>query len=177
MTDGKAVREYLSALAEEAGPVRHWLMQYFRRRVRNEAEIEDMVQDVFTRMVARDGGEPVEHLSGYILKTASSVLADWGRRQASRGAGLHVAFEPEQHGREEIDPERILKGKEDFHAATAALLGLPERTRTVFILRRLDGRKYRDIAAHLGISVSAVEKHMIRAVHALSLAMDKRRGS
>jgi RNA polymerase sigma factor (sigma-70 family) len=166
-----------STLAEEAGPVRSWLKRFFRRRIRNDAEVEDMVQDVFARMVARDSTEPVENLGGYVLKTASSVLADRARRRSSRGADLHVAFDSEVHGEHEIDPERILRGKQELHAATAALLSLPERTRTVFILRRLEGQKYQDIATHLGISVSAVEKHMLRAVQHLSVEMEKRRGS
>jgi len=40
--------------------------------------------------------------------------------------------------------------------ATAVLLELPERTRVIFVLRRLEGMRYLDIAARLGISVSAV---------------------
>ena len=165
------------ALADEVGPVRSWLTRYFRRRVQNIAEIEDMVQDVFARMVARDSTEPVEHLGGYVLKTASSVFADWVRRRSSHAASRHVSFEPELHGEEEVDPVRILGGKEELQAATLVLLRLPERTRTVFILRRLEGQRFQDIAAHLGISVSAVEKHMVRAIHQLSLEMEKRRGS
>jgi RNA polymerase sigma-70 factor (ECF subfamily) len=165
-----------SALADEIGPVRGWLTRYFQRRVRNSAEVEDMVQDVFARMVARDSAEPVEHLGGYISKTAASVLADRARRRSSHGAGLHVAFDSELHGEEPIDPERILGGRQDLHTATAALLSLPERTRTVFILRRLEGKKFREIAAHLNISVSAVEKHMLRAIQHLTQEMEKRRG-
>ena len=164
-------------LADEVGPVRSWLTRYFRRRVQNIAEIEDMVQDVFARMVARDSTEPVEHLGGYVLKTASSVFADWVRRRSSHAANLHVSFEPELHGEEEADPERIIGGKEELQAATLVLLRLPERTRTVFILRRLEGQRFQDIAARLGISVSAVEKHMVRAIHQLSLEMEKRLGS
>jgi RNA polymerase sigma factor (sigma-70 family) len=177
MTDGTPTPAHRSRLAEEAGPVRRWLTQFFRRRVRNDSEIEDMVQDVFARLVARDSTEPVEHLGGYVLKTASSVLTDWARRRSSRGAGLQVAFDSDLHGGNEIDPERVLDGKQTLHAATAALLALPERTRTVFILRRLEGLKFQDIASRLGISVSAVEKHMVRAIHHLSLEMEKRRGS
>jgi RNA polymerase sigma factor (sigma-70 family) len=164
-----------SKLAEEAGPVRSWLTRYFRRRIQDYAEIEDMVQDVFTRMVARQGPEPVEHLGGYVMKTASSVLADRARRSASHGAGLHVALDTDLHGEDEIDPSRIIGSRQDLQAATAALLELPERTRNVFILRRLEGWAFREIAHHLGISVSAVEKHMVRAIEHLSLEMGKRR--
>jgi RNA polymerase sigma factor (sigma-70 family) len=177
MTDGEATQAEKSTLAETAGPVRQWLTRYFRRRIRDNAEIEDMVQDVFTRMVARDGTEPIDNLGGYILKVAASVLADRARLRSSHGAGLHVTFDSDLHGEHEIDPERVLGGQEDLHAATAWLLALPERTRTVFILVRLEGWKYRDIARHLGISVSAVEKHMVRAINHLSLEMEKRRGS
>jgi RNA polymerase sigma factor (sigma-70 family) len=177
MSERETVQVHRSTLAEEARPVRGWLTRYFRRRVSNPAEVEDMVQDVFARMVARDSAEPVEHLGGYVLKTASSVLTDRARRRSSQRASLHVAFDSEQHGEEDMDPARILGGKEDLHAATVALLSLPERTRTVFILRRLEGRRYQDIAAQLGVSVSAVEKHMLRAIQHLGREMEKRHGS
>ena len=47
--------------------------------------------------------------------------------------------------------------------ARAAIERLPERTRTVFLMHRFAGLKYRDIGTRLGISVSAVEKHIARA--------------
>ncbi len=166
-----------SALAREAGPVRRWLTGYFRRRVRDDDEIEDLVQDVFTRIVARDSEEPVGHLGGYVLRTAASVLADRARRRATRQSDQHIALDTDRHGDDELDPERVLSGKEDLHAVTAALLSLPERTRTIFVLRRLEGYRHADIARHLGISVSAVEKHMVRAVRHLGAEMEKRRGA
>jgi RNA polymerase sigma-70 factor (ECF subfamily) len=64
----------------------------------------------------------------------------------------------------DFSPERVLLGKEALVRATAVLLELPERTRMVFVMRRLEGMRYLDIAARLGISVSAVEKHMTRAM-------------
>jgi RNA polymerase sigma-70 factor (ECF subfamily) len=64
----------------------------------------------------------------------------------------------------DFSPEHVLLGRERLARATAVLLELPERTRVIFVLRRLEGMKYLDIAARLGISVSAVEKHMERAV-------------
>jgi len=166
-----------ATLAAEAAPLRRWLMQYFRRRVRNHAEIEDLVQDVFTRMVARDNPEPIGNLGGYIRTTASSVLADFARLRSSRREGLHVTFDAELHGEHDLDPQRVLGGQEDLHAATASLLSLPERTRTVFVLRRLEGQRYQDIARHIGVSVSAVEKHMVRAIQQLSQDLDKHHGS
>lgn len=169
-------RAGLPGLAERAGPVRRWLTGFFERRVRNAADVEDMVQDVFLRMAARDRTDPIGQLDGYLLRTASSVLTDRARRASARRAGLHVAFDPELHGEAEFDPARILSGKEELNASIAALLALPERTRTVFLLKRLEGLKVRDIAAQLGLSVSAVEKHLVRAVRHLHAQMDARHG-
>ena len=166
-----------SGLAEEARSLQRWLVRYFRRRVQNHADVEDLVQDVFARMVARDSREPIEHFGGYVIKTAHSVLADHARLRSTHRAGLHVAFDSEIHGEDEIDPERVLGGKQALYAVATALLSLPERTRNVFILSRLEGRKYREIARQLGVTVSAVEKHMIKAIAHLSLEMEKRRGT
>ncbi|THD79300.1 MAG: RNA polymerase sigma factor [Phenylobacterium sp.] len=165
-----------ATLTQDAGSVRSWLARWFARRVRDQAEVEDMVQDVFARIAARDSTEPVEHLGGYVLKTAWSVMADRARRRASHMMAQHVPLNDELHGDEEIDPERVLIGKEDLRAATAALLSLPERTRTVFILRRLEGCRQKEIAMRLGISVSAVEKHLVRAIQHLAAEMERRRG-
>ena len=45
-------------LDARAGPVRNGLTRYFGRRVRNSADVEDMVQDVFLRIAARDSTGP-----------------------------------------------------------------------------------------------------------------------
>src|SRR5579859_7982129 len=95
---------------QDAGSVRAWLVRWFARRVREQADVEDMVQDVFARIAARDSTEPVEHLGGYVLKTAWSVMADRARRRASHRAALHVPLDLEAHADEEIDPERVLTG-------------------------------------------------------------------
>lgn len=161
-------------LADSAQPIRGWLRNFFRRRVRDENETEDLVQDVFARIAARDSAEPIGQLSGYVMKTANSVLADRARRRTSRHADMHVTLDDEWHGEDELDPERIASGKQELGVAIAALLTLPERTRTVFILRRLEGFKNGEIAAQLGISVSAVEKHIVRAVQHLGSELEAR---
>jgi RNA polymerase sigma-70 factor (ECF subfamily) len=134
------------------------------RRVRDRTEIDDMVQQVFERLLKRGDVTGMDRLSGYVFQTASSVLADHGRRRRSRHADAHDEFDESAHGDVDFSPEHVLLGRERLARATAILLELPERTRVIFVLRRLEGMKYLDIAARLGISVSAVEKHMERAV-------------
>ena len=165
------------SLAERAAPVRTWLTRYFSRKVRDDTDVEDMVQDVFVRIAARDSTEPIEHLHGYVLSVAANVLADSGRHRTSRRTDFHVLFDPDVHGAADFDPARIFSGKQDLQDAVSALLSRPERTRTIFILRRLEGCRLGDIASQLGLSISAVEKHLVRAVRHLSAEMEKRHGA
>ncbi len=65
---------------------------------------------------------------------------------------------------EEQTPERILLGREAYTQMLAALYELPERTRTVFILSRFEDVRGPEIARRVGVSISAVEKHIMRAL-------------
>jgi RNA polymerase sigma factor (sigma-70 family) len=146
------------------------LIQYFRRKSHDLNEIEDLVQDVFLRIAARRSSEVIENFGGYVFQTAASVLADRHRRRTVRQFDMHVEFDNDRHSAADFDAARIVEGRQSLQLAVAALETLPERTRTIFILRRLEGHAYRDIAERIGISVSAVEKHMVRAVCALAPA-------
>ena len=131
-----------------------------------------MVQQVFERLLKRGNVSNMEHLGGYVFQTASSVLADYQRRRRNRHADAHDEFDERNHGDVDFSPEHVLMERERLASATAVLLELPERTRVIFVLRRLEGMKYLDIAARLGISVSAVEKHMERAVARLAESVE-----
>lgn len=163
MPEHEDIGDLRGVLSLDAGPLRRSLAAYFRRRIHEPAEVEDLVQEVFARIVARDSARPVEDLTGYIFQIASSVLIDRGRRRRSRHAEAHVTFDPDQHAETDFDPERLLNAREDLNRVMVALLSLPELTRTIFVLHRIDGRKQREIALQLGVSVKSIEKHMVRA--------------
>lgn len=151
------------ALEDLRGP----LLSFFKRRVREEHEAADLVQEVFLRLSTRGDANQIEQLRSYAFQVAASVLADRHRRRTVRHADAHIAFDPERTIETEIAPDRILAGREALKAALAALEAMPERTRVIFVLRRMEGMSYRDIAGRLGISISAVEKHMVRAIEHL----------
>ncbi len=149
------------------------LRGFFARRVREQAEVEDLVQEVFLRLVGRIDGGPIEKVEQYLFQTAANVLRDRGRRNVVRETESHESFDENTHEtRAEITPERVLLGKESIALVTAALKRLPDRTRDIFVLRALEQRKYADIAHLLRISTRAVEQHMARALAHLSKALE-----
>lgn len=156
------------ALAAISSSFRPSLSRFFERRVKERSEIEDLVQEVFLRLVRRGGVNNVDRIGGYIFETAASVLNDRLRYRRSRASDAHGLFDGEQHAGVDFAPDRVLDGQERLRLASAALLELPERTRHVFVLRRIEGMRYQDVAERLGMSVSAAEKHMQRALAHLS---------
>jgi RNA polymerase sigma-70 factor (ECF subfamily) len=163
-----ANNEALEALAERFRPL---LLGYFRRRVDSRVEAEDLVQEVFLRMLRRGGVDALADARAYLFETAVSVIIDRNRRGKVRRKNDHEAFDPETHGGADFPSERVCMGREALGRLSAALLELPERTRAIFVLRRLEDMRYSDIARRLGISVSAVEKQMVRAMSHLTERM------
>jgi RNA polymerase sigma-70 factor (ECF subfamily) len=139
------------------------LMAFFVRRIRNHAEAEDLTQEVLLRVAQRGAAIDASRPDAYVFQIAANLLRDRGRRQQVRNAyqtGLGAADAVRV---EERDPDRVLQAKQSLATVLAALRQLPERTRTIFILFRLENMKQREIADMLGISVRTVEQHVVRA--------------
>jgi RNA polymerase sigma factor (sigma-70 family) len=158
----------LDAVAQRFRPM---LVGYFRKRVRDAAEAEDLTQEVFLRVLRRCDVAAISDVRSYLFETALSVLIDRSRRDKARHKIQHAAYAAEDHMAVDFPSERVLLGREALRTAHAVLRDMPERTRTIFVLRRLEGMKYSEIAVRLGISVSAVEKHMLRAMLLLTERM------
>ena len=153
--------------------VRPALVRFFQRRCRNISRAEDLAQEVIVRTLGRAGLTSPEQARGYIFRAAANLWRDQQRRE-SRFVSPEVGWEDETalNVSEGVPLERALVGEEELYCVNAALLELSERTRDIFVLHRLEQMKYADIARVLGISVSAVEKHMSKALALLSERMD-----
>lgn len=155
-------------LAELFSQFRVPLEKYFRKRVYNQNEVEDLVQDVFYRLTSRSDQAQLERPEAFIFQIAANLLRDKARREATKRAFTKQLSDQNQNAFEELSPERVLLGKEKVVALKNALNELPERTRNVFLLHRFEEFKYREIAQQLGISMSSVEKHMMDAIKHLA---------
>jgi RNA polymerase sigma factor (sigma-70 family) len=142
------------------------LRRYFARRIA-ASEIDDAVQEVFLRMHGQVNGTRIEHLDRYLFTIAASVLSDQARRRAVRQGAYHETIEESHHPAEERTPERVLLDREALAVIVRAIEEMPPRTRDVFALHRFEEMSGPAIARHLGISVSAVEKHIMRALRLL----------
>ncbi|HJS11623.1 RNA polymerase sigma factor [Sphingopyxis sp.] len=139
------------------------LLAFFLRRVHNHSEAEDLTQEVFARIAAMDDRE-MRRADAYIFQVAANLLRDRGRRMAVRSDYVAGARATEGTGIDPIDPHRVAAGREAIHILRAGLDDLPERTRQIFLLFRYEHLDHRTIADSFGISTSAVQKHIYRAM-------------
>ena len=162
--------EAQSELAQLSRRFRPALMAFFLRRLRNHAEAEDLTQEVFVRLATSDR-PAMQSAEAYIFRIATNMLSDRGRREKVRSDYRAAIWADDPVGVDPLDPGRVADAREDIAAVVGALKDLPERTRTIFILYRLENMDKRSIADALGISVSAIDKHLTRAqthlVHAV----------
>lgn len=120
----------------------------------------DIAQDTWLR--AATAAEPPRDPAGLLGRIARNLALDRLRRRRTE-AGTDPTPLPGL-----VDPvpspEIAAASRQRLAAVAAALNELPEATRTAFVLARLDGLSHREVAARLGVSVSMVEKHLIRAL-------------
>ena len=139
------------------------LQRYFQRRVATREEAEDLTQEVFLRLVRRPDAEQIDNPEAFLFRTAVNLLRDRARR--GKTFFSHLAEISDHQDRfEALSPERVLEGRQSLNSALRILEELDERTRDVFILHRLEGLKYAEIANLYGVSVSSIEKYIIKAL-------------
>jgi RNA polymerase sigma-70 factor (ECF subfamily) len=143
------------------------LRRFFTKRIArgHHEDVDDLVQEVFVRMAAEGRIDAVNGAEAYVFRTAANLLNDHRRRLASHAADAHDSYSVELHdaAAQTFSLERELLGKEALERLFAALLGLPERTRAVWVLYHFEDLAHAEIARQLGMAQSTVEKHMNRA--------------
>lgn len=145
------------------------LHQLLRRRGWKRQDADDVIQDAFMRMQAycNEGGE-VRNTEAFLVRTVLNLSANSRSRDRSH-LSVEVADEDVAmvFG---VSPaaDEVLAAEECLRGLSAQIESMPVRTREIFLLHYLEDYTYPQIARHLGISVSAVEKHMARAMLAVT---------
>jgi RNA polymerase sigma-70 factor (ECF subfamily) len=154
---------------------RRVLLKFFHRRRIPGVDVEELVQETYLRLVASPQVATLDSPAGYLFTIASNLASDWHRTRLTREA-LAAQLLPTQRGpdSEHIDAERITIARQEALRVTAALDALPQLTRDIFLLNRLERIPYRTLAHQYEVTVAEVRKHMSAAFVALDDAIEVR---
>lgn len=136
------------------------LIRQIARRTRNRTDAEDLLHSAYLRLVRYGSERPVSDPAAFLVRTAFNISIDNYRREKNL---QNQAEAPEAEDAAPLQDE-VIAARVRLSRVKAGLNRLPARTREIFLMHRLDNLKYHEIASRLGISQSAVEKHIAKAV-------------
>ncbi|MDF0542919.1 RNA polymerase sigma factor [Sphingobium sp. H39-3-25] len=143
--------------------IRKDLVRYIARRVGNQETAADLSHDMFEKLASVQAEIPTaQKASSYLYRMAGNLAIDYTRVEARRAeilTGSQVLFEDVMPC-----PDAVAVSRDELRQVEAALDELPEKCRQVLVLSRVHGYSHREIAQHLDVSVSLVEKYQLRAL-------------
>ncbi len=136
----------------------------------------DVLHDAFIRYLVADRQTRIDQPNAYLRRVAQTVLIDHFR-QTGRFCSLEASDSlaaAHESGHEHFAPsaEHLVDMQQRLEALQRVINCLPPRCREVFWLARIEGHRQPEIARILGISLSAVERHLIRALLDLRAARE-----
>ena len=141
------------------------LRNFIRKRVADESDAEDILQDVFYELVeAYRMMKPVQQVSAWLFRVARNRITDLFRKRRPEAIGNDpvVAEDGELLLIEDLlpspdaGPEAVYARNVLLEELDAALDELPEEQREIFIAHELDGYTFKELAAATGLSVNTL---------------------
>lgn len=140
------------------------LRGYLARKVRDPQLAADLVQESFLRLAEQTRKERIDNTAGYLYRTARNLLVDHIRQETRRKTDTvsHDALDEIED--ESAGLEARAMAEQQRISLLQAVAELPERTREIFRLNRLEGLTHAEVARQLGICDSSVQKHLSKAL-------------
>lgn len=150
------------------------LLRYLSSRVNDRDAAADLVQETCIRALRYREELSGTSLRSMLYRIANNLVTDYWRRAQTHHTAEHVSLlESEPIAVNMPLPEEVLEQQQRLAALKHAVMALPPKRRRVFIMARLQGKSHSEIAHACGISISAVEKHLARAIVACSARVGK----
>ncbi len=127
---------------------------------RNDSE--DLLHTAYIRLEKYRAQHRVDSPAGFLVRTAINIGVD-NHRHANYLSEEGINAETFEIIDDAPLQDEVIEARERLHRVEYGLARLSPRTREVFLMYRIDGLKYREIAVQLGISESAVAKHIAKA--------------
>jgi RNA polymerase sigma-70 factor (ECF subfamily) len=129
----------------------------------DSAASDDLVQEAFIKLWNNCKKVPIAKAKSFLYTVANNTFLN---EVAHKKVVLKYVGEKSAKNNH-YSPEFLLEEKQFKERLDATIAGLSEAQRTAFLLNRIEGKKYKEIAEILGISVKAVEKRMSQALAAI----------
>ena len=136
------------------------LLNFIRNRVETADDAQDILQDVFLKMIDSSGSNDISHVSAWLYRTARNRIADHYRKhremRLEQMLEKDVADMTECLAGDENDQEKDFIRNLIWSRLNASLGRLPEKQRWVFIETEIKGVSFKELSARTGLSVNTL---------------------
>jgi RNA polymerase sigma-70 factor (ECF subfamily) len=139
-----------------------------RRRCDSASEVDDLIQDVYYRILKSGSLEHVRDPKAFLMQTAKNILIDRARRDAIVSIDAVANLDELDVADSAPSPERVALARAELKWVLGLVSTLPDRCRQVFRARKVYGLSQDETAASLGITENVVEKEMMRGLKLVS---------
>jgi RNA polymerase sigma factor (sigma-70 family) len=150
--------DILKAFLEHEAAIKRFLVRF----TSSSQCVDDYAQETFLKGFAAEVRTPIKEPKAFLFKIAKNVvLADVRQKKRSPRGYQDDSDDSDQLLDEgQATPEQWLDGRKKLVLFAKAVAHLTPQCRKAFLMRRIDGLQYKQIANRMDISVSAVEKHV-----------------
>jgi RNA polymerase sigma factor (sigma-70 family) len=164
-------RAFVAALAKTHG---EGLRRFLTSRVRNVADIPDVIQEVFLRMLRIPDREAIRSPEAYLFTVALHVAQQHAIRESAKPPSVEVSeLLTQLQAATDSDPALQVNAEQCLEGFARALESLSPRARATFILHRQHGLTLEQISTELGISFPMAKKYLVQALFQFRRQMDR----
>lgn len=164
MIDDEALEAWFR---REVLPLERGLTAFIRRNWRVGAEVMDLRQDIYERVLGGASAGLPAKASAYVYTVARNHLITQAKRASIVSFDLFADIENLSIDTDPLTPERYVSARDELRRVQSGLDSLPARCREIISLRKIDGLSSRDVAERLGIGVDAVDHQTSMGMRAL----------
>lgn len=162
----------VAGLLDSHGPQ---LRRFLIRRVRNAADVPDIIQEVFLRMLRIPDYEALRSPEAYLFTVAQHVAQQHALREAASPEAVDVTrMVAELHAAADSDPAMQASADQALERLDRALERFSPKVRAVFILHRHHGLSLEQISRELGISFPMAKKYLVKALYQIRQQMEEK---
>ncbi|MBS0361398.1 MAG: RNA polymerase sigma factor [Proteobacteria bacterium] len=156
------------------------LVRFLAARAGSLAVAEDLVQELYFKLAARDRGQDIGAPVALLYRMALNLMLDRARGEA-RSVARDTAWRQTAHAEvggvdvaDEPPADEAAASAQRLRQLVAAVAELPPQAGRAFRLHKLEGLSHAETARAMGLSVKAVEKHVSAALKALTARLGRR---
>ena len=141
-----------------------FLKRFISRFLPRPQDIEDVVQETYLKAFSAEKKNTINMPKAFLFQVARNTALKQLTKKSNQITGYIEEMDAPEIISDELSIEEHVMAREKFGMFCQSALEMPPRCRRVFLMAKVYGFSYKEISAQLGISASAVEKHVAKGL-------------